>query len=71
EARDKYGRLLLYLWRARDHLFVNRSLAIDGYARILSIDPNVAHKADLGAASLAADRADRGLWGHCAPEPQR
>ena len=67
EPRDRYGRLLAYLWRARDGLFVNRSLVADGYARTLSISPNTAHRDDLAAASAAADRADRGLWGACPP----
>lgn len=67
EARDRYARLLVYLWRAADGLFVNRSLVADGYARTLSISPNTAHRADLAAAAAAADRADRGLWGRCPP----
>ena len=68
EARDRYGRLLVYLWRARDGLFVNGSLVTDGFARILSIEPNTAHRADLGAAASAARAAGRGLWGTCPPD---
>ncbi len=56
EPRDKYGRLLLYIWRVRDGLFVNLDLAADGFARILSIEPNTAHEADLAAAVAAGPR---------------
>ncbi|QXC61451.1 thermonuclease family protein [Aquihabitans sp. G128] len=66
EARDRYGRLLVYVWRAEDGLFVNRSLVVDGFARTLSIAPNTSHRADLAAASSAAAAAHRGLWGSCA-----
>ena len=47
EARDKYGRLLAYVYRAGDGLFVNLELARQGYANVLSIPPNIAHAAGL------------------------
>ena len=65
EARDRYGRLLAYVWRRADGLFVNRSLVAEGYARTLSIDPNTAHRRDLAAASGEARTAGRGLWAAC------
>jgi micrococcal nuclease len=65
EARDRYGRLLLYLWRRRDGLFVNASLVTDGYARILSIEPNTAHRSELGSDAARARDARIGLWGTC------
>ena len=65
EARDRYGRLLVYLWRRADGLFVNRSLVVDGFARTLSIDPNTAHRSDLSAAAHEAEVAGRGLWSAC------
>jgi len=68
EARDRYGRLLVYLWRRRDHLFVNGSLVGDGYARTLSIAPNTSHQADLAAQMDAARTAGAGLWGTCPPD---
>ena len=66
EARDRYGRLLVYLWRRRDGLFVNASLVSEGFARTLSIAPNTAHRADLAADASQADARDIGLWGACA-----
>jgi len=68
EARDRYGRLLVYLWRKDDGLFVNASLVADGYARTLSIAPNDAHRVELSAAAAEARTAGRGLWGRCPEE---
>ena len=68
EARDRYGRLLVYLWRTRDRLFVNGSLASDGYARTLSIEPNTSHRADLAARVAVARAARAGLWRTCPPD---
>ncbi|MGH9150362.1 MAG: thermonuclease family protein, partial [Acidimicrobiales bacterium] len=65
EARDRYGRLLAYVYRARDDLFVNLALARDGMADLLTIAPNVAHRDALAAAAAEARRADRGLWARC------
>jgi micrococcal nuclease len=65
EARDRYGRLLAYVYRLSDGLFVNLSLATDGYARPLTIAPNVAYADRFAAAANAAARAHRGLWAAC------
>lgn len=68
DPRDRYGRLLVYLVRVRDDLFVNRSLLADGYARPLSIAPNEARRAELARAASEARAARRGLWGACPPD---
>ena len=65
EARDRYARLLAYVHRKRDGLFVNLALARDGFAAPLSIPPNVAHASALVAAAGEARAAGRGLWGRC------
>jgi micrococcal nuclease len=65
EPRDDYGRLLAYVYRARDGLFVNLELARQGYAAQLTIPPNVAHAAEFTAAVAGARAANRGLWGRC------
>lgn len=67
EARDRYGRLLVYLWRRRDRMFVNHALVRDGFARTLSIAPNTAHRAELAAAAADARRRGAGLWARCPP----
>ena len=68
EARDRYGRLLVYLWRRSDRLFVNGSLVSEGYARTLSIAPNTSHQADLASRASAARAAGAGLWATCPPD---
>ena len=62
EARDRYGRLLAYIYRAKDNLFVNLALARDGYADVLTYPPNVAHADEFVAAVRDARDANRGLW---------
>ena len=62
---DGAGRLLAYLWRRDDGLFVNGSLVDDGFADTLSIEPNVAHRRDLSARRAVARAAGRGMWGSC------
>jgi len=65
EERDHYGRLLAYVYRLDDGLFVNLDLAQGGYADSLPIAPNVAHAGELQAAVDGAHRHDAGLWGTC------
>lgn len=65
EARDHFGRLLVYLYRAQDGVFVNLELARRGLARPLAVTPNVARRAELDAAAREARDTGRGLWGAC------
>ncbi len=65
EARDKYGRLLAYVYRVGDGMFVNLEIVASGYARLLTIPPNVAHSADFVTAARAAERQNIGLWAGC------
>ena len=64
EQRDKYGRLLAYVYRD-DGSFVNAVLVRDGYARTLTIPPTVAHAGEFARLAQAARAAGRGLWGSC------
>lgn len=65
ELRDQYGRLLAYVYRRRDNLFVNVSLVEDGYAVPDEFAPNVAHAAAIRASAIVAKAAGRGLWSAC------
>ena len=65
EARDRYDRLLAYVYRKEDGLFVNLALVEEGYAVSATYPPNVAHRDELGAAAAAAREAGRGLWERC------
>jgi micrococcal nuclease len=65
ETRDVYGRLLAYVYRARDGLFLEMAMVKDGFAGPLAISPNTAHRSEIDAAAAKA-RGDRvGLWGVC------
>ena len=65
EARDRYGRLLAYVFRAGDGLFVNLDLVSGGFASVYTFPPNVAHADELRAAAARARTAGAGLWGRC------
>jgi len=65
EPRDRYGRLLAYVYRRPDGLFVNAALVRDGYATILTVPPNVRHAGRLLEAERAARRRRAGLWSAC------
>lgn len=65
EARDQYDRLLAYVVRSSDQLFVNLDLLEQGYAGVLIYEPN-SHYRDLFEAAEATAHADGiGLWGIC------
>jgi micrococcal nuclease len=68
EARDRYGRLLAYLHRADDDLFVNLTLVEEGYAEVLIIEPNGAYRSALRTAETAAREGGAGLWSACSHE---
>lgn len=65
EARDPYGRLLAYVRRATDGLFVNLVLLDEGLARPLTIAPNTAYRTELADAASRAARAGLGVWSAC------
>jgi micrococcal nuclease len=65
ELRDRYGRLLAYVYRQPDDLFVNLALARDGFALPYTFPPNVAHADQFAAAAADARHGRRGLWDRC------
>jgi micrococcal nuclease len=65
ESRDRYGRLLAYVYRRPDGLFVNAELVRRGFATILTIPPNVAHAGEFLRLQRGAREAGRGLWSVC------
>ncbi len=68
ELRDRYDRLLAYVFRRSDGLFVNLAMAADGYANALTFTPNVTFADDMTAAVAQARQAGLGLWQAC-PDP--
>jgi endonuclease YncB( thermonuclease family) len=61
EPRDRYGRMLAYVWLA-DGTFWNALLVAEGYAQQLTIPPNVAYAGLFRRLVAEARREDRGLW---------
>ena len=69
EQRDQYGRLLAYVYRKADGLFVNAELLRRGLAQLLTIPPNVAHTDEFAAIARQAREGSQGLWGACSLLP--
>lgn len=65
EARDIYGRLLLYIYVADTNLFVNLDLVARGFAQPMVFEPNTAYKLDFARAATQAERSNIGLWQAC------
>lgn len=65
EERDRYGRLLAYVYREPDDLFVNAELVRRGYATVATFPPNVRHVDELTRLAREAREGSRGLWKAC------
>ena len=65
EPRDRYDRLLAYVERAEDGLFVNLDLVAGGWADDYPFPPNVAHQREFALAVSQARAQGLGLWGTC------
>jgi micrococcal nuclease len=65
--RDRYGRLLAYVYRRDDGLFVNAELVRRGDARARPFPDNTAHRALFGRLAASARAGRIGLWGRCGP----
>ncbi len=67
ERRDRYGRLLAYVYvTGEQRLFVNAALVRGGYARTLEIAPNTDRADFFARLESRARSAGRGLWSVCA-----
>ncbi len=64
-GRDDYGRILGYVYRADDGIFVNYEIVRQGYAQPLTIPPNVTFADLMVDAARDAEAADAGLWSAC------
>lgn len=64
-GRDDYGRLLAYVFRSDDGVFVNREIVRHGYALPLNIPPNDTFAEVVVDAARAAQREGTGLWSAC------
>jgi micrococcal nuclease len=72
EERDRYGRLLAYIWleqpasdsepEVRAKMF-NAELLLNGYAQVMTIPPNVKYADLFVKLQQEAREANKGLWG--------
>ena len=60
KERDRYGRLLAYVYL--DGVFINLEMVRAGYAVVYTVAPDVAHAAEYLAAEREARAEGRGLW---------
>ena len=60
EARDKYGRLLAYVWH--EGTLVNWRMVREGAAVLLTFPPNVQYVESLTDAQRRAREENRGVW---------
>ena len=65
EHRDRYGRLLGYVIRSSDGLFVNHEMVRSGMATALTFPPNIAYSDQFVAAAQGARSNAVGLWSSC------
>jgi micrococcal nuclease len=68
ERRDRYGRLLAYLYVHGARRSVNAELIARGYGRVLTIAPNTAQAIPYARLERDAHLRHRGLWASC-PRP--
>lgn len=61
ERRDKYGRLLCYIFTP-DKKMLNIQMVKDGYAVLLTIPPNIKYVDELRMAQNEARQHRRGIW---------
>lgn len=76
ERRDRYGRLLAYVWTGRPHggtdaeirrKMFNARLLLDGYAQLMTVPPNVRYVEFFKGYQAEAREGRKGLWGRRKP----
>lgn len=65
EARDHFGRLLAYVTRSDNAVFVNLDLVKAGLADVTFYEPNTAFQSQFEHALTTAKTQQTGLWGTC------
>jgi micrococcal nuclease len=65
EPRDRFDRLLGYVYRASDGAFLNKMMVEEGLAAAFPFPPNTLYADDFDTAEATARRLDLGLWRAC------
>jgi len=61
--KDKYGRLLRYVFIENENTMYNETLLINGYANTMTIPPNVMFSKKFVELERKAREKNKGLWG--------
>jgi endonuclease YncB( thermonuclease family) len=71
DRRDRFGRLLAYVFRPGERTPINETLVAEGAARVFVFRRNRPFRrlAAFRAAEQSAKESRRGLWATCAPDP--
>jgi len=69
ERRDRYGRLLAYVYLRGRSRSVNAEIVAGGYGRVLAIAPNTAHLRSYLRLERRARSRGLGLWASCGYRP--
>ena len=64
-TRDRFGRLLAYIWRVEDDVLVNLALIEGGFADAVTFGDNEALYELFAAAEATARAEGAGLWSAC------
>lgn len=62
---DPYGRILAYVYRQWDGLFVNAEIVAAGYGEVMTVSPNTYFEAKFNALEQQARARNLGLWKYC------
>jgi len=62
QKRDKYGRLLAYVYKT-DNTMINEEMLRQGYAQLLTIPPNVRYVERFRKVLTKSQKEGRGFWG--------
>lgn len=60
QERDRYGRLLAYVWLGE--VMINAELVRLGYAQVMTVPPNVRYQQLFLTLQREARESERGLW---------
>jgi micrococcal nuclease len=69
QVRDRYGRMLAYVWREGSMPILNEQLVAEGYALTLTMPPNVKYAERFANAERVARKTGLGFWSACAGQP--
>jgi micrococcal nuclease len=72
--KDRYGRLLRYIFVENEPTMFNETLLIEGYANTMTVPPNVMFSEKFVQLEREARESDKGLWGdayNAAPESNK